>query len=496
MRAREHTFRPRPLELVTPRAMFTDRAAAGRALARLLGAYRSQPGVIVLGLAHAGVPVAREVANYLGAPIGVVVARKVGVPGIEEVALGAVAEGSHRVIADAIAWYLGVPQRIVDRLMERERLELERRAAMYRATLRSFDLRARTVIIVDDGLATGATMRAAIRSVRDRRPARIVAAVPVAAPPSAEEVRAEVDELVVVSTPTRFNAISASYESYAPVTDDDVLALAGHPGRRVSRYVRDRSDQLGAALTRADAHGRSVERTICVPAFDATVVGELGVPHVSRLATRWARGSGVRGLVILGSDARGGRNSYAERYLAGRLRLSGYATLRLDLFTREEQGVDKPDALRRADVERAASRLAGVCEWAEREGVAGAHRTILAGAGTGASAVLMTASQRTGQTFAVAVRGARVDVASVAMQNIIAPTLFVVGADEERAGPVYTDGVDRLGRNAVLVRIPRAGRSFEEPGALGAAVEHTVGWLLRLDPAKTGSRLVRRLTSK
>src|SRR5204863_3417083 len=127
------------------------------------------------------------------------------------------------------------------------------------------------------------------------------------------------------------------------------------------------------------------------------------VPHVSRLATRWARRSGVRGLVILGGDVRGGRSGYAERYLAGRLRLSGYATLRVDLFTREEQGagVDKPDALRYADVERASARLAGVCEWAEREGVAGAHRTILAGAGTGASAVLMTAAQRTGQTFAV-----------------------------------------------------------------------------------------------
>ncbi len=486
MRARVHTMRPRPLELVTPRAMFPDRAAAGRALARLLVAYRNRPGVIVLGLAHAGVPVAREVADYLGAPIGVVVARKVGVPGIEEVALGAVAEGSHRVIADSIAWYLGVPQRIVDRLMERERLELERRAAMYRATLRSFDLRGRTVIIVDDGLATGATMRAAIRSVRDRRPARIVAAVPVAAPPSAAEVRGEVDELVVVSTPTRFTAISTWYESYAPVGDDDVLALAGPPGRRVSPYVRDMSDQLGAALTRGDAHEPPVERTICVPAFDATVVGELGVPHVSRLATRWARRNGVRGLVILGSDVRGGRNSYAERYLAGRLRLSGYATLRVDLFTREEQGagMDTRDSLRHADVERAAARLAGVCEWVEREGVAGAHRTVLAGAATGASAVLMTAAQRPGQTFAVAVRGARVDFASAALSNITAPTLFVVGADEERARPAYSDGVDRLSRNAVLVRIPRATRSFEEPGALGAAVEHTVGWLGRLDPRK------------
>ena len=484
MRAREHTMKPRPLELVTPRAMFRDRAAAGRALARLLGTYRGQPGVIVLGLARAGVPVAREVADHLGVPIGVVVAHKVGVPGIEDVALGAVAEGSHRVIADSIAWYLGVPQRIVDRLVERERIEVERRAATYRTGLRSFDLRGRTVIIVDDGLATGATMRAAIRSVRARRPALIVAAVPVAAQPSAEEVRAEVDELVVAMTPARFNAISAWYENHVPVSDDDVFALAGQPARRVSPYVRDMSDQLGVALTRAHGHDQPAERTICVPAFDATVVGELGVPRVARLSTRWARRGGVRGLVILGSGSEGSRNSYMERYLAGRLRLSGYATLRVDLFTREEQHAAGPEALRHADVQRAAARLAGVCEWAEREGVAGAHRTILAGAGTGAAAVLVTAAHRPGHTFAVAVRGARVDLVSAALPNITAPTLFVVSADEERARPGYADAFDRLSRTAVLVRIPRVGSSFEEPGALGTVAEHTVGWLDRLDTRK------------
>jgi len=477
MRAREHAMMPRPLELVTPRAMFRDRAAAGRALAPLLGAYRGQPGVVVLGLARAGVPVAREVADHLRAPFGVVVAHKVGVPGIEEVALGAIAEGSHRVIADSIVWYLGVPSRIVDRLVERERVELERRAAMYRAGLPLFDLRGRTVIIVDDGLATGATMRAAIRSVRDRRPARVVAAVPVAARLSAEQVRAEADELVVVTTPARFNTISSSYENYGPVSDEDVFVLTGQPARRGSPYVRDMSDRLDAALTRADTHERPVERTIGVPAFDATVVGELGLPRVTRSATRWERARGVRGLVILGSGSGGSRNSYIERYLAGRLRLSGYATLRVDLFTREEQQMDGVDGLRHADVQRAAARLAGVCEWAEREGVAGAHRTILAGAGTGAAAVLLTAAYRPGRTFAVAVRNARVDLASDALRGITAPTLFIVGADEDRL-------FDRLRGNSVLVRIPRAGSSLEEPGALGSVAEHTVGWLDRLNAPK------------
>src|SRR5262249_28776072 len=149
------------LELATPRATFRDRAAAGRMLAQSLAAYQGRPDVIVLGLARGGVPVARVVADALRVPVGVVVARKVGVPGIEEVALGAVAEGGHHVVADTVAWYLGVPTRIVDRLAERERAELERSVARYRLALASYDLRGRTVIIVDDGLATGATMRAA-----------------------------------------------------------------------------------------------------------------------------------------------------------------------------------------------------------------------------------------------------------------------------------------------------------------------------------------------
>jgi dienelactone hydrolase len=193
--------------------------------------------------------------------------------------------------------------------------------------------------------------------------------------------------------------------------------------------------------------------------------------------------------VILGSGSGGSRNSYIERYLAGRLRLSGYATLRVDLFTREEQHMDGLDDLRHADVQRAAARLAGVCEWAEREGVAGAHRTILAGAGTGAAAVLLTAAYRPGRTFAVAVRGALVGLARPALPDITAPTLFIVGANEERARPGYTDVFDRLQGTAVLVRIPRAGSSFEEPGALGSVAEHTVAWLDRLDARKrhTGS---------
>ena len=472
---------PRPLELVTPRATFRDRAAAGRVLAKGLGAYRGQPGVIVLGLARGGAPVARAVADALRVPVGVIVARKVGVPGISEVALGAVAEGGHRVIADTVAWYLGVPSRIVDRLAARERTELERTVAMYRLRLESLDLRGRTVIIVDDGLATGATMHAAIRSVRDRHPARVIVAVPVASRPAADEIQREVDDLAVVVMPPRFHSVSASYENYSPVSDEDVLSLMGQPARRVSPDVLDISDRLGAALTRSDKPSRDTERTIGIPAFDATVVGELGVPRLGRPRKRWERSEEVRGLVILSNAGGGSRNAYMERYLAGRLRLSGYATLRLDLLTREEHFADEADASRRFDVQRAAARLAGACEWAELEGVAGAHRTILAAAGASAAAALVTAARRPGRISAVVVRGGRVDLAAADFRHVRAPVLLIAGAEDPDALRRNSDALERLYPGAVSIRIPRAGSAFEEPGALGAVAEHTVGWLDQLD---------------
>ena len=470
---------PRPLELVTPRATFRDRSVAGRVLAQGLGAYRGQPDVVVLGLARGGAPVARAVADALRVPVGVVVARKVGVPGIPEVALGAVAEGGHRVIADTVAWYLGVPSRIVDHLSAREQTELERTVAMYRLRLDPLELRGRTVIVVDDGLATGATMRAAIHSVRDRHPARVVVAVPVASRAAADEVQREVDELTVVAMPPRFHSVSASYENYSPVSDDDVLSHIGRPARRVSPFLVDSIGRRGPALTRAARSSRDTERTIGIPAFDATVVGELGVPGIGRSHERRARAEGVRGLVILANAGGGSRNSYMERYLAGRLRLSGYATLRLDLLTREEQGADEADASRRFDIQRAAARLAGACEWAEREGVAGAHRTILAAAGAGAAAALVTAARRPGHIDAVVARGGRVDLARAHLGRIEAPVLLIAGANDLDALRRNTDVVERLHPGAVSIRIPGAGSGFEEPGALGAVAEHTVGWLDR-----------------
>ena len=475
-----------PLDLTARRAAFRDRTDAGAVLARSLIDYRGRSDVTVLGLARGGVPVAREVANLLRVPMDVIVARKVGVPGIEEVALGAIAEGSKRVVADTVAWYLGVPSRIVDRLAARERVELERRVVLYASGLASLDLRGRTVILVDDGIATGATVRAAVRSIREKRPARVVVAVPVASRDAAEDVRLEVDELVTVVTPARFVTVGAAYENFSPVTDEDVLSLIGRPTRRISPYMRDVSDRIGTALTRADGRSRDTERTIGIQATDAAIVGDLGVPSFVPSLRRGERAEGARGLVILAHGGGSSRSSYRNRYIAGRLRLSGYATLRLDLLTADEQRMDAATGSLRFDVERLAARLACACDWAEHEGVAGAHHTVLLGSSTAAAAALEAAVRLPGRVFAVAARGGRVDLVADALPRVRTPVLLMVGGADRESVRRNSDAVDRLPRGAVLLKVPRAGRTLEEPGALGFVAEHLVSWLDRLEARQRG----------
>src|SRR5437762_5427761 len=175
---------------------FEDRTEAGRVLAKKLKAYANRPDVVVLALPRGGVPVAFEVARSLNAPLDVFLVRKLGVPGHAELAMGAIASGGVRVLSDDILGQLGIPQAAVDEVTVRERAELERRESLYRGTRPPPSLQNRTVILIDDGLATGATMEAAIQAARQSQPARVVVAAPVGAPDTCERLAALADEVV------------------------------------------------------------------------------------------------------------------------------------------------------------------------------------------------------------------------------------------------------------------------------------------------------------
>jgi putative phosphoribosyl transferase len=201
---------------------FADRADAGRRLAERLGAYAGRRDVIVLGLPRGGVPVAAEVARSLHAPLDVCVVRKLGVPGDEELALGAIATGGVLVLNDRVVSDLHLSDEAIADVAAVELAELCRREQAYRGERPPADVAGRTVIVVDDGLATGATMRAAVRAVRMRAPARVVVAVPVAAAETCAALGPEVDEVVCALRPADFRSVGGWYDDFSPTTDDEV----------------------------------------------------------------------------------------------------------------------------------------------------------------------------------------------------------------------------------------------------------------------------------
>jgi putative phosphoribosyl transferase len=206
-------------------ARFRNRADAGRRLAAKLGAYAGRHDVIVLALPRGGVPVAAEVARALRAPLDVFVVRKLGLPGHEEYAMGAVASGGVRLLDERVIGGLGITRDQVERVTAAERVELDRRERSYRGTRPFPDLTGRTVILVDDGLATGSTMRAAVEALRREGPARLVVAVPVSAPETCDAFRDIVDEIVCAVTPELFHAVGLWYEDFSQTTDEEVREL-------------------------------------------------------------------------------------------------------------------------------------------------------------------------------------------------------------------------------------------------------------------------------
>ena len=204
---------------------FRDRAEAGQLLADALSEYANRSDVMVLALPRGGVPVAAEVARRLNAPLDLWLVRKIGVPGHPEFAIGAIAEGGIEVLNDDLIRVLGLSLSAIEHVAKGERTELERQAALYRAGRQPPDVRGRTVVLVDDGLATGSTMHAAALALRHKEPERIVVAVPVGAEESCQRLQPIADEVVCASTPEPFEAVGLWYEDFAETTDTEVKRL-------------------------------------------------------------------------------------------------------------------------------------------------------------------------------------------------------------------------------------------------------------------------------
>jgi erythromycin esterase-like protein/predicted phosphoribosyltransferase len=279
--------------LVKP-GLFRDRRDAGRLLAEKLAAYANRPDALVLALPRGGVPVAYEVARALGAPLDVFVVRKLGVPGYEELAIGAVATGGVRVLNDQLVERLGIPEQMIDAVAARELQELARRERRYRGGRPPPDVRGRTVILVDDGLATGATMHAAIEALRQQKPTRIVVAVPTASPEICEEMNTKADDVICAITPEPFQAVGRWYQDFSQTTDEEVEALLSQ------RNVPDNS-----RVTEMPTADSALIKALSETAYPLAGSARDYDPLVSRI--------GEARFALLGEASHGTHEFYSER---------------------------------------------------------------------------------------------------------------------------------------------------------------------------------------
>jgi len=419
---------------------FGDREDAGRRLAARLERYRDERPV-VFALPRGGVPVAYEISRTLGAPLDVFVARKLGAPGQPEFGIGAVASGGVRILNEAVVERLGIPEDYLEMVTRMEMAEVERRLRHFRGERPEPEVGGRTVILVDDGLATGVTARAAVESLRRLGPRRLILAAPVCAAQTAELLGPEVDELVCLEAPPDLGAIGFWYEDFSQTSDEEVIELL--------------------------ARARQGERAVRISAGPVELEGSLGVPE------------GAGGVVLFAHGSGSGRHSPRNRYVARALRAAGLATLLIDLLTPDEEAVDLESGHLRFDVWLLARRLAAATSWLERNPDTRDLRAGYFGASTGAGAALVAAAERPREVGAVVSRGGRPDLAGDALPLVEAPTLLIVGGEDVPVIRMNGEALERLRAQKRLEIVPGAGHLFEEPGALEEVARLAAGWFTR-----------------
>jgi len=418
--------------------MFRDRVHAGRLLGeRLQAAGVEHP--VVLGLPRGGVVVAAEVARMLDAPLDIIVVRKLGAPGNPELGWGAIAEGGVTVRNVPLISQLGVAEEALEAVAGEEHRELARRSAVYRHGREPMPLKGCSAVVVDDGLATGYTARAAVEAARRRGADRVVLAVPVAAPEIIDEMAALVDGLVCLEMPGFMFAVGAAYSDFGQTTDTEVQELL-------------------------EAAGPSTSVEVVVASGGTPLPGTLTVPVSARGVVLFAHGSG--------SSRRSPRNRAVAEWLQG----AGLATLLFDLLT-EEEGGNRAAVF---DIPLLGDRLAGATEWLRRDrpDVAGLPIGYF-GASTGAAAALWAAAEEGDGIAAVVSRGGRPDLALARLPQVSAPTLLVVGALDRVVIELNRTAQAAMVADCALEIVPGAGHLFEEPGTLEGVAELAGGWFLR-----------------
>jgi putative phosphoribosyl transferase len=476
---------------------FTDRADAGQRLARRLE-YLRGGDIVVLGLPRGGVPVAFEVARALGAPLDVIVVRKLGVPFQPELAMGAIGEGGVRVENDEVLRRSGITEAELAAVEQRELADLAQQAQRFRVGRRNVDIAGRNVIVIDDGIATGSTASAACQVARLQGAATVIMAAPVGAPESIRALRAVCDEVICLDAPPFFAAVGTWYDDFRHVPDADVINLLERAADAVPAQAppppdpaptqvprpapprRGRGRGSAANSTSAPSPGNSnptsfaarkhgsgssarppeVNQPVEVRAGSVLLAGHLTIPVDSA------------GIVIFVHGSGSSRHSPRNRYVASQLNGAGLGTLLFDLLTPTEE-LDRVNVF---DVETLSSRLGEVTGWLRGQ-PGGLDATIgYFGASTGAAAALWAAAEPTADIAAVVSRGGRPDLAEARLAAVRSPTLLIVGDKDEVALGLNRESQQWLRCENRLAIVPGATHLFEEPGALQTVTRLARDW--------------------
>jgi putative phosphoribosyl transferase len=437
---------------------FRDRSEAGRALAAKLQHLRGA-GVVVLALPRGGVPVAYEVARALDAPLDVIVVRKVGVPGQPELAMGAIGEDGVRVVNDEIVRVVGATAADFARIEQIERAELQRRAARFRGATPRADLVGRVAVVVDDGIATGSTARAACQVARAHGADRVVLAVPVAAPDSVRALANDADEIICVEQPTWLRSVGQWYDDFTQVDDREVVDLLERAHRLHPGTESDTGSDAGGGTAGSDA-GFDAEVDVGIGGF--SLPGHLTIP------------SDAVGVVIFAHGSGSSRHSPRNQFVADQLQAAGLGTLTFDLLT-DGEAADRRNVF---DIGLLGSRLLRATDWVRDHPAVAGLPVALFGASTGAAAALVAASDPSRPVAAVVSRGGRPDLARNRLVHVHAPTLLIVGGADTTVLTLNQQAQRSLRCENQLTVVPGATHLFEEPGTLEQVARLAADWFV------------------
>ena len=448
--------------------VFKNREDAGAQLAEKLGVYANRKDVVVLGIPRGGVPIAYKIAEALNVPLDVLLSRKLGVPGQEELAFGAIGAGGNTYLDQPIVRAAGISSDEIERIVRKEARKLQENSILFRGDKPPLMLQGRTVLLVDDGIATGASMYASIVALRQMNPSKLIVAVPVAPRDTCMWLKEYVDELVCLYTVSDFYAVGQFYERFPQVTDDKVLDLLS----RAESFPVERAASVSEDYPRDEQEAGLVKRLRTGSRREVSIAAD-GVDLAGTLVTPW----NSKGIILFVHGSGSSRKSPRNRHVAEVLQDRGLATLLFDLLTPEEESIDLRSAELRFDIGLLSRRLLRVTQWVTQSAPTRDLKIGYFGASTGAAAALIAAAQLGNLIGAIVSRGGRPDLAADALGNVSTPTLLLVGGRDEVVLELNRQALAQLASKTKELRIiPGATHLFEEPGALDQVAQAAADW--------------------